>query len=404
VGDDNRLDGALDSSLDGFLAGHRDELVAFRRHLHAHPELSGCEVETTALVAERLRAAGFEPSMLSSGTGLLCDIGNGDGPLVALRADIDALAMTDDKDVPYRSRVAGVAHACGHDVHTTVVLGAGLALAGRLGNGRVRLIFEPSEETVPGGAVTVIEDGGLDEVGAIVAFHCDPKLDVGLVGTRVGAITSATDAVTIRLHGPGGHTARPHLTVDLVSLVGRVAAELPAAVRSRASGDAELLLAFGSVHAGDAANVIPATAELRGSLRTPDAELWARAPEILDAALIELLASSDATWEVEYARGTPPVINGAAETRVFEQAVRAVLGADALTEAPRSMGGDSFAWYLERVPGSYARLGVHDPGRGADRLDIHASTFDVHEDAIEIGVRVLVETALRLIAERSVPA
>lgn len=390
-----------DRLLEQFLEGHHDELVAFRRHLHSHPELSGAEFETTALVAERLRAAGLEPRMLSSGTGLLCDIGEGDGPLVALRADIDALAMTDDKDVPYRSRVPGVAHACGHDVHTTVVLGAGLALAGRLGNGRVRLIFEPAEETVPGGAVTVIEDGGLDGVSSIVAFHCDPKLDVGMVGTRVGAITSATDAVTIRLHGPGGHTARPQLTVDLVALVGRVAAELPAAVRARAPEGSEILLAFGAIHAGDAANVIPATAELRGSLRTPDAALWSRAPALLDEALDGLLAASGATWTVDYAQGTPPVLNAEAETLVLEAAVVDVLGPDALTEAPRSMGGDSFAWYLERVPGTYARLGVHDTRRGEERLDIHASTFDVDEGAIGVGVRVLVETALRLMEPRA---
>ncbi len=390
--------GSLDGNwLDDFLDGHHDELIAFRRHLHAHPELSSEEFETTALVAERLRTAGLDPRPLSSGTGLWCDVGPGNGPIVALRADIDALAMDDLKDVPYRSRLPGVAHACGHDVHTTVVLGAGLALASVLERGTARLIFEPAEETVPGGALTVIADGGLDGVSSVFAFHCDPKLDVGSVGTRVGPVTSATDAVTITLEGPGGHTARPQLTVDLVPLAGRVAFELPAMLQ-QAAGDVPLLLAFGAVHAGDAANVIPTSAVLRGSLRTPDAELWDAAPVMLDDSLGHLLGPTGATWSVEYARGTPPTVNTQHETALLEDVVATALGADALREAPRSMGGDSFAWYLERVPGSYARLGVHDPARGDERLDIHAGTFDVHEDAIATGVRVLVEVAMRSIA------
>ena len=380
-----------------FLESHHDELIAFRRHLHSHPELSSAEYETTASIAERLRAAGLEPRVLSSGTGLWCDVGPGDGPIVALRADIDALAMDDLKDVPYRSRIAGVAHACGHDVHTTVVLGAGLALASVLDRGTVRLIFEPAEETVPGGALTVIDDGGLDGVSSVFAFHCDPKLDVGTVGTRVGPVTSATDAVTITLVGPGGHTARPQLTVDLVPLAGHVALELPAALQ-RAAGEVELLLAFGAVHAGDAANVIPTSAELRGSVRTPDTELWDAAPAMLDHALERLLGETGATWSVGYARGTPPTVNTPAETALLDAVVADTLGAGARREAPRSMGGDSFAWYLERVPGSYARLGVHDPARGEERLDIHAGTFDVHEGAIPAGIRVLAEAAVRSIA------
>lgn len=388
------------SGIDDFLANHHDELVAFRRHLHAHPELSYHEHETTAIIAERLRAAGLEPRVLSSGTGLMCDVGPGGGPVVALRADIDALAMADEKDVPYRSRVPGVAHACGHDVHTTVVLGVGLALASTLERGTVRLIFEPAEETVPGGALEVIADGGLDGVQSVFAFHCDPKLDVGLVATRVGAMTSATDKVTIRLHGPSGHTARPEQTVDLVPLAGRVAIELPGALQRRA-GEADLLLAFGAIHAGDAANVIPTTAELRGSVRTPDSELWRRAPALLDHALTEVLDGSDASWEVDYVSGTPPAVNAEPETALLDLAVGTTLGAGARREAPRSMGGDGFAWYLERVPGSYARLGVHDPGRGDDRLDIHAGTFDVDEGAIEVGVRVLAEAAVRSIAAAS---
>ena len=383
--------------LAGFLSEHHDELVSFRRHLHAHPELSGEEYATTELIAERLGAAGLEPQFLSSGTGLVCDVGTNDGPLVAIRADIDALAMADNKAVPYCSKVPGVAHGCGHDVHTSIVLGAGLALDRVLGDGqrgRVRLVFEPSEETVPGGSVTVIDDGWMDGVGAIFGFHCDPKLDVGSVGLRVGPLTSAADMVQITLGGPGGHTARPHLTVDLVAVAGRLAAELPALVRERGAGLGELLLVFGSLRAGDAPNVIPTTAVLRGSLRTPDLAAWDAAGKILTEALDEVLGPTGASVRLEHQPGVPPVVNTAAETDLMARVVALTLGPAAVTEAPRSAGGDTFAWYQQHVPGCFARLGVHDPRTGNERGDLHSGAFDVDERAIEIGVAVMVRTAL----------
>jgi amidohydrolase len=389
-------------AIDAFVVAHQDELIAFRRHLHTHPELSGEERETTELVAERLRVAGLSPRVLPGGTGLVCDVParGGSGPVVALRADLDALAMDDEKEVPYRSQVPGVAHACGHDVHTTVVLGAGLALAAALRDdpgprGCVRLVFQPAEESLPGGAVTVIEEGGLDGVDAIFGLHCDPKLDVGSVGTRVGGITSAADLVELRLHGPGGHTARPGRTVDLVAVAGRVAAELPALVRRR---HAALNLVFGSLHAGDAPNVIPALAVLKGTLRTPEREAWDAAPGHLDAALGELLEHTGAEWTLAHRRGVPPVVNDAAATALLDAAARDALGADRVTATEQSAGGDDFSRYLELVPGSYARLGVHDPASGRPHLDLHASTFDVDERAIAVGIRVLARTALAALA------
>lgn len=377
-----------------FMREHREELIAFRRHLHAHPELSGCEVETTELLAERLTTAGLSPVRLSSGTGLWCDIGDADDdrPLVALRADIDALAMDDTKDVSYRSKVPGACHGCGHDLHTSVVLGAGLALAHRQPDGvRVRLIFEPAEETVPGGALDVIADGCLDGVAAIFGLHCDPKLDVGRVGVRPGALTAAADMVEVRLGGPGGHTARPHLTVDLVAVAGRVAAELPAHV-ARSSDDA-LALVFGAIEAGNAANVIPTTATLRGSVRTPDAAAWATAASTFGAALDGMLAGTGTDVDVAYTRGVPPVVNDAELAAIVADVARGALGGDSVEVPPRSAGGDTFAWYQQHVPGCYVRLGVHDPARGDERLDLHSGAFDVDERALDVGVRLLVNVA-----------
>ena len=225
----------LEGELDAFVAGHQGELIDFRRDLHAHPEIGYHEHRTTRRVSLRLAAAGLRPVTLPKGTGLVADIGDpaAKGPLVALRADLDALPIGDEKNVPYRSTVPNACHACGHDVHTTILLGAGLflarrAAAGRLG-GRVRLIFQPAEE-VPGGALDVLAAGGIASVDRIFALHCDPRLDVGKIGTRSGPITAACDKITVRVTGPGGHTARPHLTADLVFALGKIITELPAAL------------------------------------------------------------------------------------------------------------------------------------------------------------------------------
>lgn len=233
----------LAANLDAFLARHEDELIEFRRDLHAHPELANAEHRTTRRVALRLAAAGLRPVILPKGTGLTVDIGTlndqdayADQPVVALRADLDALPMTDEKDVPYRSTIPGACHACGHDVHTTVLLGTGLYLAEQAAAGslpgRVRLIFQPAEEAASG-ALDVLAAGGLASVGRIFALHCDPRLDAGQLGVRSGAITAACDRIQVRVSGPGGHTARPHLTVDLVYALGKIITEVPAALSRR---------------------------------------------------------------------------------------------------------------------------------------------------------------------------
>ncbi|MDP8909531.1 MAG: amidohydrolase, partial [Chloroflexota bacterium] len=196
-----------------------------RRDLHAHPELSWVEVRTTRVLHERLMVAGLDPTVLPTGTGVICDVGSGPR-VVALRADIDALPIIDSKQVPYASRAPGICHACGHDVHTAVVLGAGLVLAELAARdhipGRVRLIFQPAEESARSGAHAVIDAGGLKDVDRIYAVHCDPRKPVGQVGLRTGPITASADQLRVRLRGHGGHTARPHLTQDVIYALGRV--------------------------------------------------------------------------------------------------------------------------------------------------------------------------------------
>lgn len=386
---------ALDRSIDTWLHEHGEELIALRRTIHAHPELSGEEYATTELVAERLSLAGLGPIRLSSGTGLLCDLSGAhlSGALLALRADLDGLGMHDEKDVPYRSQVPGVSHACGHDVHTVVMLGVALYFAHHQDElpGRLRFVFQPAEERVPGGALDVLADDGLATVDGLIGLHCDPKLDVGKVGIKAGPISSAADMACIRLSGPGGHTARPEQTVDMVQLAARVIQELPVRIAAGLPEPGSVKFVFGAVHAGDAANVIPTHCELRASVRTPSLGVWERLPELVERELAAVLVGSGADYELDYTHGVPPVVNDEDVTAVVARAARRELGDDGVTPAVQSWGGDDFAWLLREVPGTYVRLGVHDPAGGGPHLDLHAGRFDVDERAIAVGVRLVVE-------------
>ncbi|HEY7430469.1 MAG TPA: amidohydrolase [Streptosporangiaceae bacterium] len=384
--------------LDEFLQAHEGELIAFRRDLHAHPELGYHEHRTTSRVALRLAAAGLRPVTLPKGTGLIVDIGDeaAGGPLVALRADLDALPITDEKNVPYRSTNGGICHACGHDVHTTVLLATGLFLAGQAAAGtlpgRVRLIFQPAEE-VPGGALDVMAAGGIASVDRIFALHCDPRLDVGKIGTRSGPITAACDKIKVRVSGPGGHTARPHLTADLVYALGKIVTELPAALSRRVDPRSSLSLVWGRVSAGSAANAIPDDGIVEGTVRCLDDEAWHEAPDLLKALIESVASAYGVIAELNYERNVPPTVNEAVSTAMLESAATSVLGPDSVTPAPQSLGGEDFAWLLESVPGALARLGTRTPGANHD-FDIHQATFDVDERAIAVGVRLMAATAL----------
>lgn len=374
-----------------------DELVAVRRDLHAHPEVANTERRTTDLIAERLRAAGLEPRLLP-GTGLVCDIGPGAVETgqrrVALRADLDALPVPDTCGQPWRSTVPGVSHACGHDVHTAVVLGAGLVLAqmaDELAAG-VRLLFQPAEEVQPGGAEAAVAAGAMDGVAHVFALHCDPRLDAGKVGTRAGPITSASDPVTITLTGDGGHTSRPHLTGDVVFALGQLVTQVPAILGRRLDPRAGVNLTWGSVQAGTAGNAIPSTGTLRGTLRCLDPRAWEEAGGLLRDAVEHVVAPYPLQVEVQHVRGVPPVENDVHATRLLEAAARDVLDQDAVVATEQSLGGEDFAWLLTRAPGAMARLGTRVPGGRS--YDLHRGDLVVDESAIGVGVRVLARTAL----------
>jgi amidohydrolase len=387
----------LGEELAELVAKISDELVEIRRDLHAHPELGRQETRTTTVIHERLAAAGLAPVVLPGGSGVICDIGHGTRT-VALRADIDALPIDDEKDsVSYRSTVPGVCHACGHDVHTAVLVGVGVVLAElahrRELDGRVRLIFQPAEESMPGGAIDVIEAGALDGVDRILALHCDPRQEVGGIGVRIGPITGSSDHVRVVLNSDGGHTARPHLTGDLVYAMAKIVTDVPSILSRRVDPRAGLSVVWGTVRAGGAANAIPQNGEIAGTVRSLDARVWENAEEVVSRAVGDVAVAYGVDVTVDYTRGVPPVINDAASVRLIESVARSLLGDGRVETVEQSLGGEDFAWYLAHVPGALFRLGVQVPGTH-DGGDLHQGTFDVDERAIDVGVRMLTAAAL----------
>jgi len=374
---------------------HADELVDLRRDLHRHPELSWEERRTTDRVVEVLELAGWQVTP-SQRSGAIAEIGEGDR-VVALRADLDALPVHDLTQDPWSSRVPGVAHACGHDVHTAALLGAAQALAevharGLL-PGRVRLLFQPAEEVMPGGAVHLVNHGVLEEVERIFALHTEPAVDVGTIGVRTGPITSAADRIEVRLEGTGGHTSRPHLTGDLTFALAKITCELPAVLSRRMDPRSGVSVVWGMLRAGAAPNVIPDQGIAAGTIRILDSVAWAGVEAVVREAVLDIVRPYGVTAAVDYLQGVPPVVNDPASARIVNEAVDAVLGVHHRTDVPQSLGGEDFGWYLSGVPGAMFRLGTRTPG-GAT-YDLHQGDLRIDEQSVGIGARVLAAVAVR---------
>lgn len=377
------------------VADHETELVGLRRDLHAHPELSWTEHRTTDVVAGHLEAIGWRLQRLSP-AGLVADLGTGERT-VGLRADLDALPVQEVSEDPWRSTLPGVAHACGHDVHTSALVGAAHALArlhavGEL-SGRVRLFFQPAEEVMPGGAVHLMGLGVLDGVERVFALHCDPGVDVGQVGLRLGPLTSAADRIEIRLEGTGGHTSRPHLTGDLTFALAKMTTELPAILSRRLDPRSGVSVVWGMVQAGSAPNVIPDHGVLAGTVRILDAVAWAECEKLVRELVHEIVRPYGVTAHLDYQRGVPPVVNESLSNRILAEAVTEVLGPDGQVMAPQSLGGEDFGWYLDQVPGAMMRLGTRTPG--GVTYDLHQGNLHIDERAITIGARLMAEAAWR---------
>lgn len=368
-----------------------DELVQIRRDIHAHPEVSWHETRTSELVAARVERAGMSPDRLEP-AGVIVDLGAA-MPIyrVGLRADIDALPLVERTDLPFRSRIDGVSHSCGHDVHTTALLGATLALheqqaeLERLGLA-VRCIFQPAEESMPGGARALLDLGRLEGVDAIYAVHCDPRRDVGQVGIRRGPITAASDEVHVILHGAGGHTSRPHLTQDVTYALAKIVTDLPAVLTRRLDPRSAAALIWGAIHSGTAPNVIPEVGEARGTLRMLDAIAWENVGPLLEELVQELAAPYGVRAELRHTRGVPPVVNTPEGAETLRLATLRVIGPDAVQDTEQSLGGEDFAWMLQGRQGALARLGTRTAG--GHTYDLHRGDLQIDEGAIMHGARL----------------
>lgn len=379
--------------LDEWIEGNLQRIIDVRHDIHAHPELGFDTPLTCHAIATELRRAGLEPVSFTGG--LWVDIGA--DPRVGLRADIDALPLTEQTDLPYSSVFPGRMHACGHDVHTAIALGAALALADQPAlPGGVRVIFQPAEEVL-GGALATIDEGAMEGVEQLFALHCEPRQEVGTAGTRSGPITAACDKFEVTLRAEGGHTARPHLTVDIVDSLARLATTLPALASRRVDPRAGLSIVFGMLQAGQSPNAIPTEGVLAGTVRVMSVEAWRDCEELIRAWTDELIGGSGADVLVDYAVGVPPVENDAETAYTLRQAITEVVGQHGTFIAEQSLGGEDFAWYGDHCRIALGRLGVRRPG--AVPTDLHQSGFVADDGAIEVGIRIMVTAALHALTD-----
>ncbi len=379
------------------------ELVTWRRHLHAYPELSFQEKETQRFVSAQLDQLGVFSVREVGGTGLVADLeGKEEGPWVALRADMDALPIQEIADRPYRSQRKGLMHACGHDAHMAMLLGAAALLAQHKPwtKGGVRLIFQPGEERAPGGASLLLNEGVLSDrpIRAIWGIHVTPQLPVGQVGLRAGPFMAASDELHMTLRGPGGHAAYPHQTPDPIAVGALLVTELQAIVSRAADPRSPTVLTIGQFHAGEAPNVIPTEARLAGTLRTFDEGWRARAKALLQILITQKTQAWGLTAELYFAPGYPVLYNDPSLTKRTEEWLRALLGDTAVQELPLWMSSEDFAFYSQVVPACFIRLGTAGPDPSTQQM-VHTPAFDIDERALPIGAAVLAHVALQALSE-----
>jgi len=377
-------------------------VIEWRRHLHAHPELSFHEHETSAFVERTLLAMGGVEVSKPTPTSVVARLVTGrPGPVLALRADMDALPIMEATRLPFASTAPGVMHACGHDGHTAMLLGAARELVGRREQlaGEVRFLFQHAEETYPGGAEEMVQRGAMDGVTRVIGAHLWAQLPLGQVGVVSGAVTAAPDTFWITIRGKGGHAAMPHLTVDPVAIAAQVVINLQHLVSRGVDPLESAVVSITQFHAGTAHNVIPEFAELNGTVRTLDAQVRTEVAARMERVIRGVADAHGATYEFTYERGYRPVVNDAGVTTELQQVVRDVCGAGALAEMRPVMVGEDFSAFQQKAPGTFFFVGAARPVDGAVHPHHHPK-FDVDERAFETGVRVFVEAARRYCAPR----
>jgi amidohydrolase len=378
-------------------------LIEIRRHIHAHPELSGQEYQTAAFVAGVLSSSGLRVQEGIGKTGVVGEVKGSlqDEHFLAIRTDMDALPIQESTGLEYASRTDGVMHACGHDIHTTVGLGTAMILAqiAEELSGNVRFLFQPAEE-IAQGAIWMIEDGVMKNVSAVLGVHVFPSIPAGSIGVRYGALTAAADDLEILIFGESGHGARPHEAIDAIWIAAQVITALQQAISRTQNPLRPVVLSIGKINGGRAPNIIADQVQLRGTVRSLHPETRAQLPNWIEKIVANVCHSYGAKYQVNYHQGVPGVNNDYALTQLLQSAAEAAWSSDRVQVLPEpSLGAEDFSVYLEHVPGAMFRLGVGYPDRIINH-PLHHPEFEVDESAIITGVVTMAYAAYQYFQQR----
>lgn len=373
-------------------------LVEMRRQLHMYPELSNKEFKTTSQIKNWLEESGIKTIPLNLPTGTAAEIkGREAGPTVAIRADIDALPIQEESGLPFRSKIDGISHMCGHDVHTTIALGVAMVLkemADEL-QGNVRILFQPAEEA-EGGAEGMIKEGLLQGVKSIIGLHNSPELPTGTVGVKEGFLMASVDDFWITIKGKGGHAALPEKTIDPIVIGSAIVGQLQTIASRTISAKESAVVTVGSFQAGATNNVIPDTAMLKGTVRTSNEEVRRKIADSFRQVVSNTAAALGGDVEIDYQFLLPAVFNDAEVTKIVREVSETVVGKDQTVVAEPTMGGEDFSFYQQEVPGCYVWLGSGNEEKGIKEI-WHHPKFMVDEDAMKIGVQLMVQSAIALL-------
>ncbi len=372
----------------------KDEFIAIRRHLHANPELSYKEFETALFVEKQLEKIGITNycSMATTGVVAIIEGVNPTAKIVALRADMDALPITEQNDIVYKSTKEGVMHACGHDVHTTCLLGAAKVLfeTKHIWEGTIKLIFQPGEEKNPGGASIMIKEGVLTNPvpNAIIGLHVHPQLEVGQFSFRAGAVMASADELYITIKGKGGHAAAPHVTTDVILVASNIIVGLQQIISRNNNPFNPSVLSITSFQAGTTTNIIPSEVQLKGTLRCMDETWRSKAQQLIKKYIEEMASTMGATADVHIDVGYPMVYNNPdLHKKVWQLAVQHK-GTNAISETELRMGAEDFAYYSQQIPACFFRLGAGNAAKGIQH-NVHTPYFNVDENCIPEGIAMM---------------
>ncbi len=393
-----------------------ERVVKFRREIHRHPELSGHEEKTASFVAGVLEANDIDVRTDVGGHGVIgllkgqgeggADSPDGSGvPTFAIRADMDALPIHEMTEAAYSSAVPGVMHACGHDVHTSVLMGVAIVLGSLREKlpGNVKFIFQPSEESSIGGSKKMIADGALEDPrpSAIVALHCFPELQAGQVGHKAGVMTASSDRLTINIRGKSGHASRPHQSIDAILVASHVINAIHHIVSRRTDPLHKAVISIGTIKGGTVANIVADLVELDGTVRTVNPELREELPRMIEQTVKGITTAMDAEYDLHYSHGSPSVLNDANVDRLIADCATEALGSENVIKLEEAvLGAEDFAYFAEQVPGGFFRLGTSNREKGITQY-LHNSGFNVDERAITVGITLLSWIAAKYLLEHS---